>query len=187
MVVKDLLMQCMVDDIIKAVLKKEDENVNVDKVYMSYSSLITELKNRIPNISDYVILGIDWINFGEPMPDGVLYNINEIKTEFKINDKFERTGYHAVKSDKVNAPIIEEFPVVMECELLDFLDTEHVSGIVGKIVNVKAEEDVLSENGKVDPEKLHALMFDQFQNGYYSTGEKVATAWNAGKNLMNKN
>ena len=54
----------------------------------------------------------------------------------------------------------------MECELLDFLDTEHVSGIVGKIVNVKAEEDVLSENGKVDPEKLHALMFDQFQNGY---------------------
>lgn len=102
----------------------------------------------------------------------------------KINDKFERTGYHAVKSDKVNAPIIEEFPVVMECELLD---TEHVSGIVGKIVNVKAEEDVLSENGKVDPEKLHALMFDQFQNGYYSTGEKVATAWNAGKNLMNKN
>ena len=75
----------------------------------------------------------------------------------------------------------------MECELRDFLDTKHVSGIVGKIVNVKAEEDVLSENGKVDPEKLHALMFDQFQNGYYSTGEKVATAWNAGKNLMNKN
>lgn len=105
----------------------------------------------------------------------------------KINDKFERTGYHAVKSDKVNAPIIEEFPVVMECELLEFLETEYVSGIVGKIVNVKAEEDVLSENGKVDPEKLHALMFDQFQNGYYSTGEKVATAWNAGKNLMNKN
>lgn len=104
----------------------------------------------------------------------------------KIDDKFERTGYHTVKSDRVNAPIIEEFPVVMECELLDFLDTEHVSGIVGKIVNVKAEEGVLAENGKVDPAKLHALMFDQFQNGYYSTGDKVATAWNAGKDLINK-
>ena len=104
----------------------------------------------------------------------------------KINDKFERTGYHAVKSDKVNAPIIEEFPVVMECELLEFLETEYVSGIVGKIVNVKAEEAVLSENGKVDPKKLQALMFDQFQNGYYSTGEKVATAWNAGIELMKK-
>lgn len=103
-----------------------------------------------------------------------------------MNDKFERTGYHAVKSDRVNAPIIEEFPVVMECELLEFLDTEHVSGIVGKIVNVKAEESVLSKNGKIDPKKLHALMFDQFQNGYYSTGEKIATAWNAGAGLMKK-
>jgi len=104
----------------------------------------------------------------------------------KMDDKFERTGYHAVKSDKVNAPIIEEFPVVMECELLEFVDTEYVSGIVGKIVNVKAEETVLSDNGKVDPMKLHALMFDQFQNGYYTTGKKVAQAWNAGVGLMKK-
>lgn len=104
----------------------------------------------------------------------------------KIKDKFERTGYHAVESDKVNAPIIEEFPLVMECELLEFLDTENVSGIVGKIVNVKADESVLSENGKVNPQKLNALMFDQFQNGYYSTGEKIATAWNAGTELMKK-
>ena len=104
----------------------------------------------------------------------------------KINDKFERTGYHAVKSDKVHAPIIEEFPVVMECELLDFLDSEYVSGIVGKIVNVKAEESVLSENGKVDPTKLQALIFDQFQHGYYVTGEKVGQAWNAGASLMKK-
>ena len=104
----------------------------------------------------------------------------------KIDDKFERTGYHAVKSDKVNAPVIEEFPLVMECELLEFLESEHVSGIVGKIVNVKAEEAVLSENGKVDPAKLHALMFDQFQNGYYTTGEKAGQAWNAGVPLMKK-
>ena len=104
----------------------------------------------------------------------------------KITDKFERTGYHAVPSDRVHAPIIEEFPVVMECELLEFLKTEHVSGIVGKIVNVRAEEAVLSENGKVDPAKLHALMFDQFQNGYYTTGKKVGQAWNAGVPLMKK-
>ena len=104
----------------------------------------------------------------------------------KINDKFERTGYLAVKSDKVNAPIIEEFPVVMECELLEFLHTDYVDGIVGKIVNVKAEEAILSENGKVDPEKLNALMFDQFQHVYYVTGEKVGKAWNAGAALMKK-
>ena len=104
----------------------------------------------------------------------------------KINDKFERTGYHAVKSYKVHAPIIEEFPVVMECELLEFLHTDHVDGIVGKIVNVKAEEAVLSDKGKVDPEKLHALMFDQFQHGYYATGAKVGQAWNAGAEIMKK-
>lgn len=104
----------------------------------------------------------------------------------KIDDKFERTGYHAVKSDKVNAPIIEEFPLVMECELLDILDTEYVSGIVGKIVNVKAEEAVLNEKGKVEPAKLNVLMFDQFQHGYYVTGEKVGQAWNAGIKLMKK-
>lgn len=104
----------------------------------------------------------------------------------KISDKFERTGYTAVKSDKVHAPVIEEFPVVMECELLDILDTEYVSGIVGRIVNVKAEEAVLSANGKVDPAKLHALIFDQFQHGYYVTGEKVGQAWNAGAGLMKK-
>jgi hypothetical protein len=57
---------------------------------------------------------------------------------------------------------------------------------VGKIVNVKAEEAVLDEKGKVDVAKLHALMFDQFRNGYYATGEKVAQAWNAGAGMMKK-
>lgn len=104
----------------------------------------------------------------------------------KMNDKFERTGYHATKSDKVNAPVIEEFPLTMECELAEIINTETVFGIVGKIVNVKAEADVLDEKGKVDVTKLHAVMFDQFRNGYYATGEKVAQAWNAGKDLMKK-
>ena len=104
----------------------------------------------------------------------------------KIDNKFERTGYHAVKSDRVNAPIIEEFPVVMECELLEHLKDEHVSAIVGRIVNVKAEESVLDEKGKVDVLKTNAIMFDQFRNGYYMTGKKAGQAWNAGKDLMLK-
>lgn len=102
-------------------------------------------------------------------------------------DKFERTGYHAVKSEKVNAPIIEEFPIVMECELAEIIDTDSIYGVVGKILNTKVEEDALSENGKVDVCKLDALMFDQFQSGYYTVGEKVATAWNAGLDLAKRN
>lgn len=101
----------------------------------------------------------------------------------KDPNKFERSGYHATKSDKVNAPIIDEFPLVMECELFEIIETESIFGIVGKIVNVKANEEILNEKGKVDVKKLDAIMFDQFQNGYYAVGEKVAQAWNAGASL----
>ncbi|MBO4288631.1 MAG: flavin reductase family protein [Lachnospiraceae bacterium] len=102
----------------------------------------------------------------------------------KMPDKFERTGLHAVKSDKVHAPVIEEFPVVMECELLEFAETEYISGVVGRIVNVKAEESVLDEEGKVDPARLNALLFDNFRSGYYTAGEKVGQAWGEGMPLM---
>ena len=102
----------------------------------------------------------------------------------KMPDKFARTGYTAVKSSFVDAPIVEEFPVVMECELAEVVQTESFYCIVGKIVNTAAEEAVLSENGKVDPAKLNALIFDQFQSGYYVSGELVGKAWNAGKGLM---
>ncbi len=103
-----------------------------------------------------------------------------------MEDKFERTGYHAVKSDKVNAPIIDEFPLAMECELLEFLKTDHVQGVVGRIVNVKANEEVLDENGKVVPAKLKTFAYDEFQKGYNIVGEPFAKAWNAGADLMKK-
>ncbi len=104
----------------------------------------------------------------------------------KVPDKFERTGYHAERSSFVNAPVISEFPLVMECELAETAQTESFYCVIGKIVNTAAEESVLSENGKVDPAKLNALIFDTFQSGYYVTGEKVGKAWNAGADLMKK-
>ena len=107
-----------------------------------------------------------------------------IATGNKMPDKFERTGYHAVKSDVVNAPIIDEFPYVMECELAEVIDTENMYAIVGKIVDTKAEESILDEKDKVEVEKLQALIFDQFKHGYYVSGEKAGKAWNAGKDLM---
>lgn len=107
-----------------------------------------------------------------------------IATGNKMPDKFEKSGYHAEKSQKVNAPVIQEFPVTLECELAEITNTENVHAVVGKIVNVLADEKVLSENGKVDPLKLNALIFDQFQNGYYVATEKAGQAWNAGREIM---
>ncbi len=107
-----------------------------------------------------------------------------IATGNKMPDKFERTGYHAVKSEVVNAPVIDEFPYVMECELAEVIDTENMYAIVGKIVNTQADESILDEKDRVEVEKLNALIFDQFKHGYYVTGEKAGQVWNAGKDLM---
>ncbi|MBR0483753.1 MAG: flavin reductase family protein [Oscillospiraceae bacterium] len=107
-----------------------------------------------------------------------------IATGNKMPDKFAKSGYHAEKSTHVNAPVITEFPVALECEFAEVVETENIYAVIGKIVNVNAEESVLSENGKIDPAKLNALIFDQFQSGYYATGEKVGQAWNAGKEMM---
>ncbi|MBQ1501013.1 MAG: flavin reductase family protein [Firmicutes bacterium] len=101
-----------------------------------------------------------------------------------IDDKFERTGYTAVKSRHVNAPIIDEFPVAMECELAEVVETKHMYCIVGRIVNTVAEESVLNERGKIEPSRLNALIFDQFQHGYYLCGEQVGKAWKAGMDIM---
>ena len=107
-----------------------------------------------------------------------------IATGNKMPDKFERSGYHAVKSEFVNAPVITEFPVTLECELAEVVDTESMHAVVGKIVNVSADEKVVGDKDKIDPEKVNALVFDQYRSGYYTIGEKAGQAWNAGAGLM---
>ena len=101
----------------------------------------------------------------------------------KVADKFARSGLTATKSAHVNAPVIDQFPVAMECELAEVAETKTLYAIVGKIVNTVAEERVLDESGKVDPAKIDAIAFDQFRHGYYAMGEKAGQAWNAGSAL----
>ena len=101
----------------------------------------------------------------------------------QVADKFARSGLHAAKSSRVNAPVLEEFPVAMECTLAEIAETKTLFAVVGTIVNTLAEERVLDEQGKVDPAKLDAIAFDQFRHGYYATGEKAGQAWNAGSAL----
>ncbi|MDE7302730.1 MAG: flavin reductase family protein [Oscillospiraceae bacterium] len=107
-----------------------------------------------------------------------------IATGNKMPDKFERSGYHAVKSEFVNAPVITEFPVTLECELAEVVDTENMHAVVGRIVNVSADEKVVGDKDKIDPQKVNALVFDQYRSGYYTIGEKAGQAWNAGAGLM---
>ena len=104
----------------------------------------------------------------------------------QMPDKFEKSGLHETKSEFVNAPVIAEFPVSLDCELVEVIDTENVYAMVGKIVNVSVEERVIGNEGKVDPEKIQALIFDQYRNGYFVVGEKVGQGWNAGKELIKR-
>lgn len=99
----------------------------------------------------------------------------------KVSDKFARAGFHAVKSEFVDAPIIEELKMAVECELVSY-DTESCR-LVGRIKNVSADESVLNEKGKVDPQKLRPITFDTMNNAYLALGEKVGNAFSDGLKL----
>ena len=96
-------------------------------------------------------------------------------------DKFEKTNFTAVKSQNVDAPIIQEYPICMECKALDF---EGEYGVLGEIVNLSVDEKYLDENGNPDLSKMNTLAYDPFNNEYYEVTKKVGQAFSAGKELM---
>ncbi len=102
----------------------------------------------------------------------------------KMEDKFARSGLTAVKSEKVDAPVVQEFPLTLECKVVEDKTEVYGHHVLGEIVGVLADESVLDETGKVDASKLNAFVFDQFRSGYYAIGEKVGQAWHTGAPLM---
>ena len=97
----------------------------------------------------------------------------------KISDKVAKAGFHHFKSEFVNAPLFEEYPLSIECEVESFSE----DGIlVGKIVNVSIDESILTD-GKPDPKKLEAISFDPANNNYLLVTEIVGHAFEAGKKL----
>lgn len=98
----------------------------------------------------------------------------------KVPDKMEKAGFTTIKSEFVNAPIINELPMTLECRLLKFNE----DGIcIGEIVNVSADESVLGEDGLIDHEKLGAITYDPVHHNYLKLGEKVGRAFFDGRKL----
>ena len=95
----------------------------------------------------------------------------------KVPDKFARAGFHAVKSEFVDAPLIEELPMALECKLIKVTEE---GLILGEIVNVSADERVLGEKGKIDPAKLRPITFDAVNNKYIELGSVVGNAFKDG-------
>ena len=98
-----------------------------------------------------------------------------------VPDKLAKAGFHTTKSDFVDAPLIDELPMALECRLISY-DLESCR-MVGEIVNVSADESILDEKGKIDPAKLQPITFDPVNNAYLKIGEKVGNAFRDGLKL----
>lgn len=99
----------------------------------------------------------------------------------KVPDKFARAGFHAVPSEFVDAPLIAELPMALECRLISY-DPESCR-LVGNIVNVSADESVLNDKGFVDPAKLRPITVDPMNGSYMTLGETVGRAYHDGMAL----
>lgn len=95
-------------------------------------------------------------------------------------DKMEKAGFHITKSEFVDAPIIDELPMTLECKLIKVGEDGH---IIGEIVNVSADDSILGNDGFVDTAKLQAIIFDPVHNAYLKLGEKVGNAFSDGNAL----
>ena len=98
-----------------------------------------------------------------------------VESANKTPNKFEKAGFHAVKSTRVNAPLIEELPMALECKVKSYED----GILVGEIVNVNVDESILTD-GQIDPKKLKPITYDPVNHTYIGLGEKVGNAFKDG-------
>ena len=100
----------------------------------------------------------------------------------RVPDKFARSGLTADKAETVDAPVINEFPICLECEFIEYQDNEYGCGVIGKVVNVVADEKVLVD-GKIDMSLVNAIAFDPYTHGYYQVTKRVGEAFHDGMQL----
>ncbi|MCQ2510544.1 MAG: flavin reductase [Lachnospiraceae bacterium] len=96
--------------------------------------------------------------------------------------KFEKSGLTASKAETVDAPVINEFPLCLECEFIEFQDDTYGIGVIGKVVSITADEKVMVD-GKVDISRVNAIAFDPYTLGYYRVSERVGDAFHDGLKL----
>ncbi len=97
-------------------------------------------------------------------------------------NKFEKSGLTSIKSENVDAPIINELPICIECDFIEYQENEYGCGVIGKVVNVSVDERILNDD-KVDIEKLSAIAFDPYTRSYYKVTEKVGDVFKEGAEL----
>ncbi len=97
--------------------------------------------------------------------------------------KFENSGLTATKAECVDAPVINEFPLCLECEFIEFQNDTYGIGVIGKVISITATESVMV-NGKIDMSLVNAIAFDPYTHGYYRVSERVGEAFKDGLSLQ---
>ena len=97
-------------------------------------------------------------------------------------DKFARSGLTASRAETVDAPVINELPLCLECEFIEYQSNEYGCGVIGRVVNVTADERVMV-NGKPDMSLVNAIAFDPYTHGYYKVAGRVGDAFKDGLKL----
>ncbi|MBP3918292.1 MAG: flavin reductase family protein [Clostridia bacterium] len=100
----------------------------------------------------------------------------------KVANKFENSGLTASRSETVDAPIINEFPICLECKFIEYQNGDYGCGVIGKVVNVTADESVMVGD-KIDMSLVNAIAFDPYTHGYYKVTERVGEAFKDGLKL----
>lgn len=100
----------------------------------------------------------------------------------RVSDKLARSGLTAGRAEAVDAPVINEFPLCLECEFIEYQGGEYGCGVIGRVVNVTADERVMAD-GKVDISRVDAIAFDPYTHGYYRVAERVGEAFKDGLKL----
>ena len=97
-------------------------------------------------------------------------------------NKFKSLGLTPVRSQVVNAPYVAEFPFILECSVIHELEIgEHTRQFIGEIMDIKADEKVLSEDGLPDIIKVQPIVYDEVGRNYYIVGKLLAKAFSIGK------
>ena len=99
----------------------------------------------------------------------------------KEPDKIKKAGFTVTKSEFVDAPVINELPMCLECEMVSY-DTS-TGCMVANIINVNADDSILTD-GKIDPSKLRPITYDPVNHKYLTLGEVAGTAFSDGKKLL---
>lgn len=100
----------------------------------------------------------------------------------RVPGKFENSGLTAERAQKVDAPVINEFPLCLECEFIEYQSGEYGCGVIGRVVNVTADERVM-EGDNINMSLVNAIAFDPYTHGYYRVTERVGEAFKDGFQL----